>query len=129
MRYLLVLLIASISHATTVDQQIDAAQDSLAKYQLKIQQLQSQVIAAELDTLCLEDSTLAADQVRVIRSNDSAAVNVLLSHLDALDLRSVIVEVKAMTPRELVQVKGDTLYMQHPAARAALPVISAALRE
>jgi len=129
MRYLLALLIASSSYALTPEQQIDAAQDSLAKYQLKIQQLQSQVIAAELDTLCLEDSTLAADQVRVVRSNDSAAVNVLLTSLDAIDLRSVIVEVKATTPRELVQVKGDTLYMQHPAARAALPVISAALRE
>lgn len=129
MRYMFGLLIAVASHAATIEQQIDAAQDSLAAYQLRIQQLQSQVIAADLDTLYQADSTLVADQVRVVQSNDSGWVNVLLTHLDATDRRNVQIEVKAVVPRELIQIKGDTLYMQYPSALQALPVISAALRE
>lgn len=129
MHYLLVLLIASSAFAANLDQQIDAAQDSLAAYQLRVQQLQSQAQASRLDSLYQADSTLAADQVRVIRSNDAAWVNVVMAHLAPLDLRSAIVEVRAVVARELVQVKGDTLYMQYPAAEAAKAVISAALRE
>ena len=127
MALLLVLLLASTATAATLDERIASLQAESDSLQREVWTLESQLLAATLDTLARTDAALRANDVRVVRATASPEwVRVALDKLSAMDLRIVKAEIKG-AGLDFQLVGPDTLYMRGDRAARALPVISAAL--
>ena len=129
MKILFALLIATAAFALTPEQELAAAlaqQKTAADLANKIG---SEIAAGRIDSLYQLDSTLVANQVRVVGGGiDSVWVKVAVGKLNTLKFRLVRV-VLSEANLKYTAIGSDTLSMRRDRAEKALPVIAAALKD